>query len=185
MTAAQASTRPGDARGAAKTPAAGVSFRAARTEDGSAMWRIARDSGGLELNSCYAYLTMCRDFGATCAIAEENGRALGFVLGYRPPAHPEVVFVWQVGVDAEARGRGIAARLLSELVQLPGCRGVRFLETTVTPGNAASLALFSSFARKLGAPIERAVGFGAELFTHEDHEREDRYRIGPFAGEMT
>jgi L-2,4-diaminobutyric acid acetyltransferase len=171
----------------ARTPAPGddVVIRAARTADGAEMWRIARDSGGLELNSCYAYLALCRDFGATCAIAEQHGRTIGFVLAYRPSAQPDAVFVWQIGVDAQMRGRGLASRLLRELVQLPGCRGVRYLETTVTPSNGASLALFSSFARSLRVPIERAGGFGAELFTHEDHEPEDRYRIGPFAGEMT
>lgn len=31
-------------------------------EDGAAIWRIARDSRTLDLNSSYSYLLWCRDF---------------------------------------------------------------------------------------------------------------------------
>ena len=40
-----------------------VIFRAATLDDGAAMWRIARDSRVLDLNTSYAYLIMARDFG--------------------------------------------------------------------------------------------------------------------------
>lgn len=157
-------------------------IRPARTSDGPEMWRIVRDSGELERNSCYAYLTMCRDFGDSSAVAVERGRVIGFVLAYRPPREPSVVFVWQVGVDAAARGRGIAGRLLRAVVS-PGRKGVRFLETTVTPSNEPSLRLFFSFARRMKAPITKLDGFDADAFRYETHEREDRYRIGPFPTE--
>src|SRR3954469_14238353 len=42
--------------------------------DGAAIWRIARDSKVLDLNSSYSYLLWCRDFAATSAVArDENG----------------------------------------------------------------------------------------------------------------
>jgi L-2,4-diaminobutyric acid acetyltransferase len=160
-----------------------LAIRAARQADGPEIWRLVRDSESLELNSCYAYLVLCRDFGHTSVVAELDGRVVGFVVGYCPPNDPEVVFVWQVGVDGAARGRGIAGKLLRALVALPGCKAVRFLETTVTPDNQPSLKLFSSFARGVDAAIERVGGFGEEDFRYQPHEREDRYRIGPFGTE--
>ncbi|MCZ9340443.1 diaminobutyrate acetyltransferase, partial [Streptomyces sp. TRM76130] len=40
-----------------------------RVTDGATLWRIARDSKVLDLNSSYAYLLWCRDFAATSAVA--------------------------------------------------------------------------------------------------------------------
>lgn len=42
-----------------------------RVEDGAAIWRIARDSKALDLNSSYSYLLWCRDFAATSVVARD------------------------------------------------------------------------------------------------------------------
>ncbi|CAO0837892.1 L-2,4-diaminobutyric acid acetyltransferase OS=Streptomyces microflavus OX=1919 GN=ectA_1 PE=3 SV=1 [Streptomyces microflavus] len=59
-------------------------------EDGAAIWRIARDSEVLDLNSSYSYLLWCRDFAATSAVARgEDGEPIAFVTGYiRPEPRP-------------------------------------------------------------------------------------------------
>lgn len=153
--------------------------RRPRETDGAAIWEIVRDAGPLDLNSAYCYLVLCRDFGETCLVAEEGGRVVAFVTGYRMPDRPATLFVWQIGVDTAHRGAGLATRLLKELLGRPGCRGVRFLETTIGPSNAASRALFQGLARDLGTPFAAAGEFGAHLFPGAGHEPEVRYRIGP------
>lgn len=40
------------------------------------MWRIARDSGVLDLNSSYAYLLWCTDFPSTSAVARVDGEPI-------------------------------------------------------------------------------------------------------------
>jgi L-2,4-diaminobutyric acid acetyltransferase len=156
-------------------------LRPATVEDGAAVWRLVRDSGVLDVNSSYAYLLFLDHFGHTSLVAEagEDG-VVGFVTGFRPPLRPEVVVVWQVAVAESMRGRGLARRLLDALVRLDGCRGVRYLETTVTPSNAPSQALFRSFARALGAELTVSPYLGEELFPDGEHEEEERHRIGPF-----
>src|SRR3954453_20075010 len=74
--------------------------------DGAALWRIARDSEALDLNSSYSYLLWCRDFAATSAVARgADGNPVGFLTGYVRPEQPHTLFVWQVAVDAAQRGR--------------------------------------------------------------------------------
>jgi len=103
------------------------------------------------------------------------------VLGYRPPATPDVYFLWQVGVAPESRGQGLAGRSVIALLRRLEPEGVRFLEATVTPSNEASAALFRGVARRLGAPCEERPLFGRELFPAEDdHEEEILFRIGPW-----
>ncbi|MCB9598692.1 MAG: diaminobutyrate acetyltransferase, partial [Sandaracinaceae bacterium] len=136
-------------------------------------------AGTLERNTAYAYVLLCDHFRATNVIAELEGEPVGFVAAYRPPTHHDTVFVWQVGVLDAARGLGVAGTLLDALVARPGCRGVRYLEATVTPSNEASRRLFESFARRRGADVAWSDGYPATLFA-PDHEPEHLVRIGPF-----
>lgn len=148
-------------------------------EDGSALWRIARDSTVLDLNSSYAYLLWCRDFASTSVIARVGGEAAGFVTGYRRSDDRQTLFVWQVAVDAEHRGAGIAGQLLNGLLDRVIPEGVRYLETTITASNTASIRLFSALARDRDTEIGRTELFTAGSFP-DGHDAEDLYRIGPF-----
>lgn len=149
--------------------------------DGAALWRLAKDSKTLDLNSSYSYLLWCRDFAGTSAVARgADGTPVGFVTGYVRPDRPRTLLVWQVAVDGAHRGRGIAAALLDGLTaRLTAERGITDVETTITPGNTASERLFTSFAARHGACLERAVLFPAELFPDGPHDPEVLYRIGP------
>ena len=55
------------------------------TGDGAAMWQVGRDAG-LDPNSVYCYNLQCANFADTCLLAvDEEGRAVGYVMGHRPP----------------------------------------------------------------------------------------------------
>ncbi|WNM34304.1 diaminobutyrate acetyltransferase [Streptomyces sp. Li-HN-5-11] len=151
--------------------------------DGAALWRLAKDSGTLDLNSSYSYLLWCRDFAATSAVARgAGGEPVGFVTGYVRPDQPHTLLVWQVAVDAAHRGRGLAARLLDGLTaRVAAERGLTTVETTITPGNTASERLFTSYAARHGATVEREVLFQAERFPDGPHDPEVLYRIGPLS----
>ncbi|MEU3633448.1 diaminobutyrate acetyltransferase [Streptomyces fradiae] len=154
-----------------------------RVEDGAAIWRIARDSRVLDLNSSYSYLLWCRDFAATSLVARgDDGEPIAFVTGYLRPDRPGTLVVWQVAVDHAHRGRGLAATLLDELTARLADRGVHTVETTVTPDNTASDRLFTSFAERRGASLERKVLFDGALFPEATHEPEVLYRIQPVTG---
>lgn len=151
--------------------------------DGAALWRIARDSKTLDLNSSYSYLLWCRDFAATSAVARDaDGEPIGFVTGYVRPDSLHTLLVWQVAVDEAHRGRGLAAALLDGLVARTAAEhGVNTVETTITPGNTASERLFTAFAERHGARLEREVLFEADQFPDGPHDPEVLYRIGPLA----
>ncbi|MFE0521933.1 diaminobutyrate acetyltransferase [Streptomyces sp. NPDC058954] len=151
--------------------------------DGAALWRIARDSKALDLNSSYSYLLWCRDFAATSAVArDEHGEAVGFVTGYVRPDRPRTLLIWQVAVDEAQRGRGLAAALLDGLVvRCSAEHRITAVETTITPGNTASERLFTSFAERHGADVEREVLFDTGLFPDGPHDPEVLYRIGPLS----
>ncbi|MCF4137713.1 diaminobutyrate acetyltransferase [Streptomyces sp. Tue 6430] len=149
--------------------------------DGAALWRIAKESGNLDLNSSYSYLLWCRDFADTSAVARAGGgEPVGFVTGYVRPEAPRTLLVWQVAVDDAYRGRGLAAALLDGLTaRVAAERPLTAVETTITPGNTASERLFTSYAARHGADVTREVLFGTDLFPDGPHDPEVLYRIGP------
>lgn len=157
-----------------------VTVKTPRLGDGGGMWRVARDSQTLDLNSSYAYVLFARDFASTCRVAVVDGEVVGFVLGYRRPEDPTRLFVWQVAVDADQRGRGLSGRMLDDLVESPqdGQR-VAWVETTITDDNTASQRLFASLARRwnVGETIEPL--FESEHFP-DGHDPEPVHLIGPF-----
>ncbi len=179
--AAKPRGRGGDAGKESRVSADGDTIlRPPRVEDGPAMWRLVNDSGVLDPNSLYLYLMMARYFPDTCIVAEEHGRLAGMITGYRVPAEPTTLFIWQVGVSADFRGRGIASRMLLALARRPEAPAIDTIETTITPSNEASQRLFRGVARRLDAPVRDMEGFRAELFGGSGHEPEVLYRIGPF-----
>lgn len=162
----------------------GLKLDTPRVEDGAALWRIARDSEVLDLNSSYSYLLWCRDFAATSVVARDgNGVPVGFITGYIRPQQQQTLLIWQVAVDHSQRGRGLAGSMLDGLaVRVAEKFGTDRLETTVTPDNAPSNRLFTSFAERHSAAVEKEVLFDGAAFPDEGHEPEVLYRIGPIPG---
>lgn len=155
-----------------------VVLRTPRLGDGAQMWRIAKDSAVLDANSSYAYLLWCRDFASTSVVAELNGRIVGYVIGFVRPQAPDTVFVWQIAVERSQRGRGTGAELLHVLLNSVAAQGVSVLETTISPDNLASIAMFTSVARTRDAAITKRPLFDAGVFP-DSHAPEDLYRIEP------
>jgi len=153
-------------------------FRRPDLRDGAVFWRMARDSGTLDINSPYAYLMWCDQFAETSIIAEVDGWPAGFIMGFRPPGREHVLFVWQVTVADEYRGLGLASRMLDELVQRLGATAV---EATVTPSNTASQKLFGALARRANCSLRKEPYIEAAHFPDQGHESEVLFHIGPIS----
>lgn len=148
-------------------------------EDAAAVYQLVRSCPPLEPNTCYAYLLLCSHFADTGVVAKDEQGVAGFIAAYRPPTHPDAVFVWQIGVSDRARGQGLGLRMLNHLFARLQTAGVRYLESTVTPSNTASRKLFGAFARTHNVSCDVTEGYPATLFGAGEHEAEELFRIGP------
>ena len=155
-----------------------VTLRKPNSTDGFALNNLVERCKPLDTNSVYCNLLQCHD----TAIAAEtaDGDMVGFISGYRPPARQDTLFVWQVAVDSRMRGQGLALKMLLALIERVRADGVSRLETTISPGNDASEALFKKAFRLLGAEYSTEVLFSRETHFNGQHDDEVIYRAGPF-----
>ncbi|NYT79457.1 diaminobutyrate acetyltransferase [Alcaligenaceae bacterium] len=155
-------------------------LRAPTKFDAAGIHTLISECPPLDLNSLYTYLLLSEHFCATSVVAGSADKLLGFISGYRRPEAADTLFVWQVAVHADARGRGLGQRMLRYLLDRPTLEGVRYIETTVGPENQASRGMFASLARRLNAPVHESPLFDRSLFGEHGHDDEPLLRIGPF-----
>ncbi len=158
-----------------------INAREPRPDDGYAINQLVSRCPPLDENSLYCNLLQCTHFSASSVLAEIDTEIVGFISGYIKPGQADTVFIWQVAVDEAMRGCGLAKRMLFELLHRPACDNVCFLETTVTPGNKASEALFIRLAQKLNTNCQESILFECEKHFSGRHDSERLFRIGPFS----
>ena len=144
-----------------------------------ALHRLVDACRPLDTNSIYCNLLQCSHFQKTSIAAIRNGDLVGSITGYSVPDRPDTLFVWQVAVHPADRGKGLARTMLRKLLERVASQGIRFIETSITPGNEASIKLFTGFATEQHANIVRSVMFEQESHFEGLHETEQLFRIGP------
>jgi L-2,4-diaminobutyric acid acetyltransferase len=149
-------------------------------DDAEDIWNLVTESGVLDHNSSYCYLVLCKYFAKTCVTVRQGQRLAGFLTALALPDDASRLFVWQIGVAATDRGCGLATQMLRQLLQRPACRGISHLETTVSPDNLASRALFTALARDLNSELAKCETYPPALFAEPNHLPEQRLLVGPF-----
>lgn len=158
-----------------------IVLRKPTVADGAPLHALIRECKPLDENSTYCNLLQCTHFANTSILAEKGGDLVGFVTGYRLPDNPSVYFLWQVGVAAGGRGHGLGRRMIQAILQRDACRGVSELQTTITPSNEASRALFGGLARAEHARMTEQDYFAGTHFGSDHHDPEQLFRIGPLS----
>lgn len=154
-------------------------------DDAAKLHRLIAECPPLDTNSLYCNLLHCTHFAGTSAaafVSDTTGtqQLIGFISAYIPPGRPDTLFVWQVAVAPSGRGRGLAGRMLDAILERPVCDNVRYVDTTITPGNQASWALFRSWAARHEAAVASRLHFERNRHFDGNHDDEHLMRIGPF-----
>jgi len=157
-----------------------VVLRAPELKDGMAVFRLVERCPPLDTNSSYCNLLQCGHFADTSVAADIDGELVGFISGYLVPERTDTLFIWQVAVAEQARGLGLASRMLAQLLIRLASQDINYLETTITQDNQVSWALFKSIAKKLSADFQSSAWLDREAHFDGLHHSEMLVRIGPF-----
>lgn len=149
--------------------------------DGMALNKLVKQCPPLDPNSAYCNLLQCHHFSDTAATAFDGDRLVGFVSGYLLPSSPSTFFVWQIAVHSSARGCGLAGRMLRDILSRAALSSVTHIQTTISPGNEASQAVFRKLADQLNTAISSDMLFSREDHFAGEHDDELLFTVGPFS----
>lgn len=148
--------------------------------DGMALNRLVSECPPLDPNSAYCNLLQSHHFSETAAAAFDGDKMVGFISGYLLPTSPSTYFVWQIAVHSTARGCGLAGRMLEDILAREALANVSNIQTTISPGNDASQAVFRKLAKKLGTQIQSEMLFSRDAHFNGEHDDELLFTVGPF-----
>lgn len=155
-----------------------IQIQAPGMDEGRDIYSLVRDSAALDLNSEYLYILLTAHYANTCAIAKSENKIVGFVSAYILPEQSNVLFIWQIAVDQNYRKQGIALNMLKYIISSPACSNIKYIQTTISPSNAASISLFKSLAANKNTNISEQDFMSPEMF-NQAHEEEKLFIIGP------
>ena len=140
---------------------------------------LIKNSPPLDLNSTYLYFIQSHYFNKTCAIAvNEIDRVIGFVSVFQDPRKKDTLFIWQVAISKDARGDGLASKLIHFILQEHP--HMQFIETTITKDNTSSISLFNKISQELNTNIIEEPFLDKTKHFLNQHDSENLFRIGPF-----
>jgi len=157
-------------------------FEIPEKRDGREVYDFIKSCPPLDLNSRYAYFLLCDHFSKTSIICRDisnEEEVVGFIGGYRKPAEPETLFVWQIAVSEKCRGHKLSHMMLERLIGVNDPTPIEKVEATYTPSNMASYNFFTRFAQSKSARVETSDYLSEEDLSGSgsDHEAEKKIII--------
>ena len=134
-----------------------MQIRQCTQEDISAVQKFNSTCSPLAVHTGYTYWILYRYFAESCFVMEENGAIVGLVSGMKSSTHPDVFFLWQIGVARELRGKKLSYLLLEKIEEVAKRLNCRRMQFTIESDNDESLSMFQGFARKRGVELS-AIG---------------------------
>jgi len=161
-----------------------ISIKEPSQSDGKYLWAIAKETGVLDLNSTYSYNLIATHFSETSAVTFIDDKPVGFLSAYLIPKSPHTLFIWQVGILPQYQGKGIAIKMIKDVLIRKSCQKVTSIHTTITPSNHSSIKLFQKVSQWLNADLNSSSYYSTTDFM-DTHEEEDLITIGPFTTKST
>ena len=153
-----------------------VTYRKIQSKDAALLRALAQSCPPLDVHTHYTYWVVAHFFGEYGYIAEDNGKPIGYIMTVETK---ECIFVWQIGVIDEYKGKKISSGLIENVAADAAQKGV-YLEVSIADDNIPSFSTFSNFCRKNGYTMEKiGVIDLSDLADESFSEIESHYRITP------
>ena len=155
--------------------AGAVRFRRPTEADHAPIVRLVDEWwGGRRMSGLFLRLWFQHFAGSSWIAEDDDGRLLGFLVGFISQDDPQTGYVHMIATDPNRRRHGLGAALYGRFFDDVASRGVRRVKAITWPGNRVSVA----FHRSIGFRLEDGPGtqrlYGTPAFPDYDGDGEDR-----------
>lgn len=143
-----------------------VVIRAAQPDDYSAIVSVVDEWWGRPMARMLPRLFLDH-FHETSLIATDDGRLLGFLIGFHSASVPDRAYIHFVAVAPVARGTGLARRLYETFFKAAVQDGCRVVTAITSPMNTASVAFHRAMGFTVKGPVADYDGPGVDRIVFE------------------
>ena len=112
-------------------------------------------------------------FHKTSLAVENDGRLVGFLIGFMSPSYLDEAYIHFVGVAPDIRERGVARELYRRFFELARLNGRRIIRCCTSPGNRLSV----EFHRAMGFTVEPGNGEIEGLSVSLDYNKPGDHKV--------
>ncbi len=125
-----------------------MEIRNCKEEDIDEVMGLVRLCKPLVLHNDFTYWILFKYFGDTCFVIAGDDKIVGYVSGVTSTAQKGVLYLWQIAIAPDYRGKNYAKFLIEKMLNVARKKKCKSLQFSVSPKNEASFSLFSRFAGK-------------------------------------
>lgn len=149
-----------------------VTVRSPGPDDAGLLQTFVSTCPPLEVHTAFTYWVLGRYSSPFCFLAESEGRPCGLLTAVATARPDSSLYVWQLGVSEQWRGKGVAGLLLDHLADAMRAADMQAFEVSISPANEPSRRTFESFAERVGGSWEQVGDLRVidPVFGHDDSE---------------
>lgn len=121
-----------------------ITIRNVEKTDNALLRHLAKQCPALDLHTQYTYWVNTYYFNKSSFILEDDEKPIGYIMALNTS---EVIFIWQIGVIKEYRGKGLSYKLISAVMEYAKSIN-KPIEVTIASNNKSSFNAFKSAALK-------------------------------------
>ena len=113
-------------------------------------------------------------FTGTLLVAEDEGRRIGFVVGFMSPDRPDEAYLHLLGVAPGRRRRGVGRALWEAFAERARDRGAGRVTTIAWPGDPIGIAFLRGIGFRVDEGPETRPLYGVPARTDWNDDRDDQ-----------
>ena len=130
-------------------------IRNCNEEDVDKIRRFVRECEPLELHTPFTYWTLFNYFSNLCFLIAEDDMVIGFVSGIRSSLDQNVVYLWQIGVSKNSRGKNYASVLIDAFTKAVRAIECNKIQVSISPENKTSYNVFLKYVKEHSYSISK------------------------------
>ncbi len=130
-----------------------LAIRQARAEDHEWIVKVVDDWWSRPVAASVPRLFL-EHFHSTSLVAEQNGEAVGFLIGFLSPSQDGVAYIHFAGVNPTQRSQSIGRRLYERFYELASEHGGSEIQAITSASNHGSIAFHRQLGFAVGDPID-------------------------------
>lgn len=120
----------------------GIDIRNVDPDEGALLRSLAAQCAPLDLHTPYTYWVIAHYYSQSCFTLTDDGEPVGFITSL---VQGDRGFIWQIGLLAPYRKRGLSQMLIDAVVSAFSRNGIKEVELTISDDNPDSFGAFSSY----------------------------------------